>query len=204
MKRIIFSLFLISAVYTAAFADEGMWMTDKVDKRTRELCDCVVAIDFMGTGSLVSPEGLVITNHHVAYGDVFALSDKEHNFLEDGFWARTREEEIPIKGRSVQFLKGTVDVTAEVQELIDSGRIKPGLMMMRKLGGIMERRYKEKTGYEAILSSAWRGDKYYISLYQEYKDIRLVGAPPSRIGAFGGDVDNWEWPQHKGDRKSVV
>ena len=90
MKRIIFSLFLISAVYTAAFADEGMWMTDKVDKRTRELCDCVVAIDFMGTGSLVSPEGLVITNHHVAYGDVFALSDKEHNFLEDGFWPRCR------------------------------------------------------------------------------------------------------------------
>ena len=199
MKRIIFSLILISAVCTAAFADEGMWMTDGVNKRTRELCECVVAIDFMGTGSLVSPEGLVITNHHVAYGDVFALSDKEHNYLEDGFWARTREEEIPIVGRSVQFLRGTVDVTAEVQELLDSGQVKPSGMMMRKLSGIMEKRYKDKTGYEAILSTAWRGDKYYISLYQEYKDIRLVGAPPSRIGAFGGDVDNWEWPQHKGD-----
>ena len=199
MTRFFLSLTLVFSFAVTAFADEGMWMPGQVDKRTQELCNYVVAIDFMGTGSLVSADGLVITNHHVAYGDVFALSDKEHNYLEDGFWARTREEEIPIKGRSVQFFRGNVDVTAEVQELFDNGTVKPGLMMMRKLGGIMERRYKEKTGYEAILSSAWRGDKYYISLYQEYKDIRLVGAPPARIGAYGGDVDNWEWPQHKGD-----
>ena len=190
---------MIAAFCTAALADEGMWMVPSVNKKTAELCNYVVAIDFMGTGSLISGQGLVITNHHVAYGDVFDMSDKEHNFLEDGFWARSLEEEIPIPGRSVQFLKGTIDVTEEVQELFDSGAVKPGAMMMRKLGGIMERRYKEKTGYEASLSSAWRGDKYYISLYQEYSDVRLVGAPPSRIGAFGGDVDNWEWPQHKGD-----
>ncbi|MBR3075814.1 MAG: S46 family peptidase, partial [Bacteroidales bacterium] len=183
----------------AAFADEGMWMVPSVNKKTAELCNYVVSIDFMGTGSLISAEGLVITNHHVAYGDVFALSNKDHNYLEDGFWAHNLGDEIPIPGRHVQFLRGTVDVTAEVQELIESKGIKPGAMMMRKIGGIMEKRYHDKTGYEASLSSAWRGDKYYISLYEEYRDIRLVGAPPARIGAYGGDIDNWEWPQHKGD-----
>ena len=90
-------------------------------------------------------------------------------------------------------------MTAEVQQLLDAGTVKPGLMMMRRLSGIMEKRWKEKTGYEAVLSSDWKGSKYYIDLYNEYKDIRLVGAPPSRLGAFGGDEDNWEWPQHKCD-----
>ena len=199
MKRTISLLILIAAFSTAVFADEGMWMVPSVNKKTQELCNYVVAIDFMGTGSLVSGNGLVITNHHVAYGDVFALGNKDHNYLEDGFWARSLEEEIPIPGRSVQFLRETIDVTDEVNELISSGTVKPGVMMMRKLGGIMEQRYTEKTGLTAILSAAWRNEKFYISLYQEYNDIRLVGAPPAQVGAFGGDVDNWEWPQHKGD-----
>lgn len=199
MKRVISSFIMIAAFCTAALADEGMWMVPSVDKKTAALCDCVVAIDFMGTGSLVSADGLVITNHHVAYGDVFAMSGKEKNYLEDGFWARSPQDEIPIPGRNIQLLKGTIDVTSEVQELLASGRVKAGPMMMRKLSGIMEKRYQEKTGYEASLSVAWRGAKYYISLYQVYSDIRLVGAPPAQVGAFGGDTDNWEWPQHKGD-----
>ncbi len=199
MKHIILSFSLFLALSATLFADEGMWMVPSVDKKTAELCNYVVSIDFMGTGSLISPNGLVITNHHVAYGDVFALGQDGKNLLEDGFWARSLEEEIPIPGRSVQFLRGTIDVTAEVDELIAGGTVKPGPMMMRKLGGIMEKRYKDSTGLEPVLSVAWRGAKYYISLYQEYKDIRLVAAPPSRIGAFGGDEDNWEWPQQKGD-----
>ena len=200
MKRIISSFIMIVAFSAVLLADEGMWMVPTVNKKTAELCNYVVAIDFMGTGSLVSGEGLVLTNHHVAYGDVFELSTKEHNYLEDGFWAGSFEEEIPIPGRCIQFLRKTIDVTAEAQELIDNGTVKPGPMMMRKLGGIMEKRYEaDYPGLTAILSNAWKGDKYYISLYQEFKDIRLVGAPPSRIGAYGGDVDNWEWPQHKGD-----
>ena len=190
---------MILAFASGALADEGMWMAPSANKKTAGLLECVVSIDFMGTGSLVSDRGLVITNHHVAYGDVFALGSKENNYLENGFWAARPEDEIPIPGRSIQILKGTVDVTAEVQALIEDGTVKPGVMMMRRLSGMIESRYKDKTGYEASLSSAWRGEKYYISLYEEYKDIRLVGAPPSRVGAFGGDIDNWEWPQHKGD-----
>ena len=199
MKRTISSFIMILAFASGALADEGMWMAPSAGKKTAGLLECVVSIDFMGTGSLVSERGLVITNHHVAYGDVFALGSKENNYLENGFWASRQEDEIPIPGRSIQILKGTVDVTAEVQALIKDGTVKPGVMMMRRLSGLIESRYKEKTGYEASLSSAWRGEKYYVSLYEEYNDIRLVGAPPSRVGAFGGDIDNWEWPQHKGD-----
>ena len=200
MKRLISSFIMIAALCTAARADEGMWMAPTSDKKIAELCNYVVSIDFMGTGSLISGQGLVLTNHHVAYGDVFALGTREKNLLEDGFWARSLAEEIPIPGRSVQFLRGTVDVTDEVAELIASGAVRQGApMVMRRLGSILEQRYKEKTGYEASFSNAWRGDKYYISLYEEYRDIRLVGVPPARVGAFGGDADNWEWPQHKGD-----
>ena len=116
---------MIAALCTAARADEGMWMAPTSDKKISELCNYVVSIDFMGTGSLISGQGLVLTNHHVAYGDVFALGTREKNLLEDGFWARSLAEEIPIPGRSVQFLRGTVDVTDEVAELIASGAVNP-------------------------------------------------------------------------------
>ena len=201
MKRIISSsLIFIALCFSASLsADEGMWMVGTAKPSVKALARAVVSIDFMGTGSFVSDDGLVITNHHVAYADVFALGDKQHNYLEDGFWALRREDELPVKGRKVQILKETIDVTAEVDSLIASGSVKQGMMMMRKLSGILETRYKNKTGLEAILSSMWRGAKYYIALYEEYSDVRLVAAPPVSIAAFGGDVDNWEWPQHKGD-----
>ena len=201
MKRL-FSLlvFLLAFSFSVTLsADEGMWLIHTAKPSVQAMSKAVVSIDFMGTGSFVSDDGLVITNHHVAYADVFALGTKEHNWLEEGFWARSREEEIPVPGRHVQLLKETIDVTAEVEALIADGTVKPGGMMLRKLSWIMEKRYSEKTGLEAILSSMWRGTKYYISLYEQYSDVRLVAAPPVSLAAFGGDVDNWEWPQHKGD-----
>ncbi len=201
MKRIISSALILIALCSSASlsADEGMWMIHTAKRSVQAMSKAVVAIDFMGTGSFVSEDGLVITNHHVAYADVFALGTKEHNWLEEGFWARSREEELPVRGRKVQLHKGTIDVTAEVDSLFATGSIKQGMMMMRKLSGILETKYKKKTGYEAILSSMWRGTKYYIDLYEEYSDVRLVAAPPVCVAAFGGDVDNWEWPQHKCD-----
>ncbi|MBR5925640.1 MAG: S46 family peptidase [Bacteroidales bacterium] len=201
MKRIISaSLIFIALLFSAnLWADEGMWMIHTAKPAVQAMSKAVVAIDFMGTGSFVSEDGLVITNHHVAYADVFALGTKEHNWLEEGFWARSREEELPVKGRNVQLLKETIDVTAEVQALIADGTVRPGAMMSRKLSWIMEKRYSEKTGLEAILSGVWRGTQYFISLYEQYRDVRLVAAPPVCLAAFGGDVDNWEWPQHKCD-----
>ena len=199
MKRILTVFLAVMTLSLPLSADEGMWMVGTAKPAVKSLARAVVSIDFMGTGSFVSDDGLVITNHHVAYADVFALGDKEHNYLEDGFWVLRREDELPVKGRKVQILRETIDVTAEADSLIASGSVKPGMMMMRKLSWILEKRYKDRTGLEAILSSMWRGTKYYIDLYDEYTDVRLVAAPPVSIAAFGGDVDNWEWPQHKGD-----
>jgi len=205
-----------------AKADEGMWMIHAIDaaleKKMQErglelsadeiynadapgacVSDAVVSMEFGCTGSIISDEGLLITNHHCAYSDIHALSTPEHNYLEEGFWALRSDEEVNIKDKSVYFLKRVLDVTDEVEEL--KGKLKQdGINAgMRKLSFIMEKKYKEETGLEAWLSSMWSGSRYYMALYEVYLDVRLVAAPPVSSAAFGGDIDNWEWPQHKCD-----
>ncbi len=205
-----------------ARADEGMWMIHAIDaaleKRMQErgleltaneiynadtpgaaLSDAVVSMEFGCTGSIISDNGLLITNHHCAYADVHGISTPEHNYLEDGFWAMRAEEEVNITGKSVYFLKRVLDVTDEVvavqNEYLEQG--KP--LGSRKLSYIMEQKYRKETGLEAWLASMWRGSRYYVALYEVYRDVRLVAAPPVSSAAFGGDIDNWEWPQHKCD-----
>ena len=205
-----------------AKADEGMWMINAIDaaleKKMQErglelsaneiynadapgasVADAVVSLDFGCTGSMISDQGLLITNHHCAYGDVHALSTPEHNYLEDGFWAFRSDEEIHIKGKSVYFLKKVLDVTEEVLRMQEEMALEGKPMGMRKLSFVMEKKYKEETGMETWLASMWKGKKYYMALYEVYTDIRLVAAPPVSAAAFGGDIDNWEWPQHKCD-----
>ena len=203
-------------------ADEGMWLIHAIDaaleKNMKErglelsakdiydadapgaaLSDAVVSLDFGCTGSIISGHGLVITNHHCAYSDVHALSTPEHNYLEDGFWAMKSEEEVHIPGKSIYILKKVVDVTDEVTAIMEQMQAQGKPAGMRKLSFIIEKRYSEATGLDASLSSYWGGSKYYVSLYRKYSDIRLVAAPPVSMAAFGGDIDNWEWPQHKCD-----
>ena len=207
-------------VCSAAKADEGMWMVNAisqalVDKMQDKglqlnaneiynaeavsLKDAIVSLDFGCTGSMVSKDGLLITNHHCAYGDVFNLSTPEHNYLEDGYWATSAEEEIHIPGKSVQMLDRILDVTDEVKALIESEKAAGKPAGSRRISYLMEKKYAAETGLEASLSSMWSGSRYYLALYVVYKDVRLVAAPPVSIAAFGGDVDNWEWPQHKCD-----
>ena len=130
-----------------------------------------------------------------------ALSTPEHNYLEEGFWALGRSEEIPIKGKSKSafFLKRVIDVTEEVAALQEELHTAGKPFGMRKLSYVIENKYNKATGLEASLSSMWSGSKYYMALYEVYTDVRLVAAPPVSIAAFGGDEDNWEWPQHKCD-----
>lgn len=204
------------------FADEGMWLIQDLgaiyprmrsyglkmkpemlyNETTPALADAVVAIDGgVGSGSMISDEGLMITNHHVAYSDICALSTDDHNYLETGFWARTRSEELPIPGKTVSFLRKVEDVTSEVESI--KSRLKSegrwGMMSMRRVYSEIEKKYAATTDYEVSCMAMWGGKLYLMYYYEVYRDVRLVGAPPVSIGAFGGDYDNWGWPQHKGD-----
>jgi len=222
MKRTVVATAALLLACLFAKADEGMWMVNTIDnalmKKMQErglqmqagaiydadapgatLCDAVVSLDFGCSGSVISDNGLIITNHHCAYADVYELSTEEHNYLEDGYWAYRADQEIPIPGKSIFFLKKVIDVTAEAQKISQEQGLAGKPMGMRKLSHILEKKYAEESGLEASLSSMWSGEKYYMALYQVYKDIRLVAAPPVSIAAYGGDIDNWEWPQHKCD-----
>ena len=217
---ILAAIALLLPVYS--HADEGMWMVHNFEKNIypqmvkkgfklksneiyneesgNALANAVVSLDFGCTGSMISKNGLLITNHHCAYGDIHALSTNENNYLENGFWAMSNKDEMPVKGKKIQFLRKVLDVTDEVRAIKDS-LTKQGFggMMMRRTYRIIELKYSKTTDYMVSCASMWSGEKYYMFFYEEYKDIRLVGAPPVSIGAFGGETDNWGWPQHKGD-----
>lgn len=203
-------------------ADEGMWMIQDInsalEKKMQErglklsageiynadapgaaVADAVVSLGFSCSGSIISDKGLLITNHHCAYSDIFSLSTPEHNYLADGYWAVREDQELPVPGKQVFFLKRVLDVTSEVENLKKELDIEGKMFGMRKLSYTIEKKYKDETGLEAYLSSMWSGKKYYISLYEMYTDIRLVAAPPVSVASFGGDEDNWEWPQQKCD-----
>lgn len=223
MKRIFLILALMVSSALMASADEGMWMINAIDRALEKnmkarglklgareiydadakgttLSDAVVALDFGCTGSIISDEGLLITNHHCAYADIHSISTPQRNYLEDGFWAFKSEEERYIPGKNVFFLKKVIDVTDEVNALEKKMLAEGKHFGIRKLSFILEKEYKkEYPEYEPYLSSMWSGEKYYMALYLVYSDIRLVAAPPVSIAAFGGDIDNWEWPQHKCD-----
>ncbi len=223
MKKLFLYTLLIALLPLSAAADEGMWLVNTFqhsiypqmkktglklkaneiyNEQSPALCNAIVAInDGMGTGSVISENGLIITNHHVAYGDIHALSTPEKNYLEQGFWARQRSEELPVKGTTVTFLRKVLDVTEEAKtlrsDLEKAGQL--GLFGTRKIFGMLEKKYGEGSPYEVACSSMWRGEQYLLFFYETYRDVRLVGAPPVTIGAFGGEQDNWGWPQHKGD-----
>lgn len=225
MKRMYLAALTLAGVLlgqATAFADEGMWLIQDInaalEKKMQErglklsageiynadapgaaVSDAIVSLGFYCTGSIISDQGLLITNHHCAYSDVFALSTPEHNYLEEGYWAVRSDQELPIPDKQVFFLKRVLDITGEVKNLRDD-LAKKGLPCgMRRVSHILESKYKKDTGEEAYLNSMWAGEKYYMALYDVYEDLRLVAAPPVSVAAFGGDTDNWEWPQHKCD-----
>ena len=221
LSKLIIAVLLLNV--TVLHADEGMWLInligqfhmDKLNEQGLQLSaediysvnnssikDAVVAIDHgMCTGEFVSSKGLFLTNHHCAYGEIQDLSSKEKNYLENGFWASSYEEEIPINGKSVSLLHKVEDVTdqvkKEVKKLKKAGN--DGPFLMRKAYREVRNKASKGTNFETSVASMFEGDKYYLFYYMTYKDIRMVGVPPSSIGYYGGAKDNWMWPQHKGD-----
>ena len=205
MKKILIYALLALLAPASAMADEGMWLVNLFEssiypqmkkkglklkpgeiynERGTALSGAIVAVDYgMGTGSVISDRGLVITNHHVAYGDIHDLSTPENNYLENGFWAATEQDELPVKGKTVMFLRRIADVTDEAMEMRDSmiREGKFGVFGTRKIYGAIEKKYGKDTPYEVSCASMWRGEKYLLFYYEVYKDVRLVGAPPENI-----------------------
>ncbi len=215
-------LFLSLICSVSLWADEGMWMLNNLKKdnwtRMRELGftlpeqqlynpdgaslkDAVVHFNGGCTGVTVSDKGLIFTNHHCGYGAIQSQSSVEHDYLKDGFVAQTQEEEIPIPGMFVRYLTKTIDVTQQVMSRVKN--ISDEAEMLKEIDKIctaIEDSLSDKGRLiSASVSSYFDNNAYYVNVYQTFRDIRMVFAPPSSIGKFGGDTDNWMWPRHTGD-----
>ena len=220
---IIFTLILNTSV-KADGDDEGMWLTLLVQKLNMQkmkamglkltaeeiysinkgsLKDAVIVLDHGScTGELVSADGLFLTNHHCGYGEIQAHSSVEHDYLTEGFWAMSRDEELPNPGKTVSFLISIEDVTAKVNAVItDEMSEKERESVIMKLSEKLEKGAVEnsKEWYKAKVVPFFEGNNYYLFVSETFTDVRLVGAPPSSIGKFGADTDNWMWPRHTGD-----
>jgi hypothetical protein len=221
MKKLLIVLTLSISVVFKAAADEGMWlplllgqqvyndMVKKGLKLTKEqlysvnkasLKDAIVIFGGGCTGELVSPQGLIFTNHHCGYSVIAGASTMEHNYLRDGFYAKNNGEEIPGGNLSVQFLVRINDVTKEVEDSLKglSGAERAS-RQSSVLASINKRLSDPDKNIETRISPLFKGNQFLAFVYQRYTDVRLVGAPPEAVGKFGGDTDNWEWPRHTGD-----
>lgn len=222
MKKLsILILAFIIGFSGTAKADEGMWLLPLISKlnmnkmeemglklsaediysiNNSSMKDAIVIFGGGCTGELISDQGLLLTNHHCGYGDIQALSSVEHNYLKDGFWARTLEEELPAADLSVTFLKRMEDVTERVFEgLEDAEDASKKSELISKNISIITKEASEDNDYTVRVQSFFEGNQYFLVVYEKYTDVRLVGAPPSSIGKFGHDTDNWMWPRHTGD-----
>lgn len=220
MKRILVSLLIVHSMFITLRAKEGMWIPiflekynlaemqqmgfkltaqDIYDVNNASMKDAVVIFGGGCTGELISGDGLLITNHHCGLGQVQRHSSVEHDYLTNGFWAMNRGEELPNPGLTVSFLEYMEDVTDEVFDGISGlndeekeRKIQNNILKIRKEA--------EKEGkFSAQVKPLFYGNQYFLYVHKIYRDVRLVGAPPSAIGKFGGDTDNWMWPRHTGD-----
>ena len=204
-----------------ARADEGMWLPYSINgqnladmqrlgcKLTAEqifsfnqpsLKDAIVQFGGGCTGELISPEGLLLTNHHCGLGQVQAHSSVEHDYLKDGFWAYSKDQELPNEGLSVLFLNYIEDVTTAVLKGVNDNMSETD--REQKIAENIKRLTTEKKGTRNVrveIVPFYHGNQYILFVYDVYKDVRLVACPPWGIGKYGADTDNWTWPRHKGD-----
>ena len=162
--------------------------------------DAVIQFNGGCTGEIVSPKGLILTNHHCGYGAIQSHSTFEHNYVKDGFWSQSFEEELPNPGMYVTFVRKIEDVTSQVLAGIDENASDSERQsMIQKNINRLKNSLPKKDWQEIEIKSFFDGNSYYAFTVENYKDIRLVAAPPSSIGKFGADTDNWMWPRHTGD-----
>ena len=219
--KLIIAFSLLAFFPSVSSADEGMWLPALISQRIDDmqakgfkldaediysinqasLKDAVVLFNGGCTGELVSDKGLLLTNHHCGYGAIQRHSSVEHDYLKDGFWAMSLEEELPNEGLWVAFLVRMEDVTGRILEGYDVSMSERQRDSLIEANGarIKEAAVSEGPSYEASVEPMYYGNQYFLFVYQKFDDVRLVGAPPSSIGKFGGDTDNWMWPRHTGD-----
>lgn len=223
--------YLIAAVAVltvcSARADEGMWLLqlmkqqnsiDMMKKQGLKLAaddlynpNGVSLKDAVGifgggcTGEIISPEGLILTNHHCGYGAIQQHSSVEHDYLTDGFWAKSRNEELPTPGLKFRFVHRIVDITDLVNAKVKAGEVTEVDALTAPFLGKLAKEELEKSdlkgkpGIEVRALPFYAGNKFYLFYYKVYSDVRMVAAPPSSVGKFGGETDNWMWPRHTGD-----
>ena len=221
MKKLLFLVAMILTGASYVHADEGMWLPSEILKKIKDiqsqgfklsaediysvnkssLKDAVVRFGGGCTGELISPEGLLITNHHCGFGQIQSHSSVEHDYLRDGFWAMSRAEELPNPGLSVSFLEYMTDVTDQVLKGYKTkmSEEKRNELIAKNSKKIEEKAINGNPNLRANVKPLYYGNQYFLFVYKVYTDVRLVGAPPSSIGKFGGDTDNWMWPRHTGD-----
>lgn len=163
------------------------------------LKDAIVHFGGGCTGEIISPNGLLITNHHCGYGNIADLSTVEQNYLDNGFWAKDYKEELPAQGLSVKFLVRMEDVTDEVMKAFNKGNEKKQAKLFSKTIESLEKDAEENGRYSAQVNAYFNGNQYILLVYQTYTDVRLVATPPKSLGKYGGDTDNWIWPRHTAD-----
>ena len=206
MKRTLLTLMLLVATTFTAVADKGMWLPSLISSRIKDMKqkgfklsaediysinkasmkDAVVLFDGGCTGEIVSEKGLLLTNHHCGYDAIQALSTVEHDYLTDGFWAMNHSEELYCPGLKVHILVRMEEVT----DRLAKGETKADIIAKAQAEGV---------GFRATVESMYYGNEAYLFIYREFNDVRLVGTPPTTIGKFGADNDNWIWPRHTGD-----
>lgn len=227
MKKF-FSIIIAMAVSAgSAFADEGMWLLPLLEKmngkamkelgceltpkqiydiNNTSLKDAIVQFGGGCTGEIVSAEGLLLTNHHCGYGNIQKLSTVEHDYLKDGYWAMNRSEELPCEGLTVTFLEYMKDVTKFIEKAEKKARKefkddeeKVMQAVSQTAENLINEAKKNNPHCSVDIQTFYNDNVYYLIVYKTYEDVRFVGAPPSSIGKFGADTDNWMWPRHTGD-----
>ena len=225
MKRI-FAIVAALCLALTASADEGMWLLPLLQKMNGKalkeagcklspediysinhssLKDAVIHFGGGCTGEIISAEGLIVTNHHCGYSNIQALSTDEHNYLMDGYWALTRDQELPARGLSVTFLQSMTDVTdvlAKAEKKIrktETDESKVAELMQAERRALTEKAEKENKNCRVQLTNFYNDNVTYLIVSKTYRDVRFVGAPPASVGKYGGETDNWMWPRHTGD-----
>lgn len=221
-KTALLILFATLLSFGPVKADEGMWLLPLIEKlnmkdmsklgfkltakdiyniNNSSIKDAVLHFGGGCTAEIISAEGLVLTNHHCGYGSIQKLSSVENDYLQHGFWAMSRQEELPVKGLSVTFLESFTDVTKKIEKAVKRAKTPKEKAEAKKaiINKLQEKAKGNNEFISAKVTSMYGGNSYYLIVSKTYNDIRFVGAPPSSIGKYGADTDNWMWPRHTGD-----